>query len=171
MEAICTISEADYRRMRRHAGVCTICGREDAFTMAGRAHCAECAERDRGYYQKNVDANRMRKRRSYQATDKPRREARVAAGLCPKCGRPADPPYKTCERCRSRNKAVRHERNNAPPRGSYGTCWQCNKLPAVPGKKLCPKCLEMALDHLKKGRRDNKQHPWRALNFPAAKAT
>ena len=49
------------------------------------------------------------------------------------------------------------------PRGGNGICWQCNKLPALEGKRLCPFCYEknvaVAMKNLEKSRKED--HPWR----------
>ena len=41
------MTQKEFRDLRKKAGVCRDCGKEDAYTMAGRTYCAECAEKDR----------------------------------------------------------------------------------------------------------------------------
>lgn len=84
-------------------------------------------------------------------------------GLCQHCGHvKEDPKYKTCEKCRARNKAynMRYEEINGVPRKEYiriyakerrdrltaeGLCYVCGKEPPIDGRRICAKCAESAL--------------------------
>lgn len=164
--------ENEWRRkrysVRRKAGLCTRCGREDAYTMAGRSLCSDCAEQEAARKRKRREKDPEAKRLS----DKRLREKRRKEGLCLWCGKPIAHGNYLCERCKRNDKVRRHERRIAAginwPRGDNGICWQCNMEPVIPGKKLCPACYEKALDsiqHCREAARDGrKNHFWRRDN-------
>jgi hypothetical protein len=41
------------------------------------------------------------------------------------------------------------------PRGANGYCWQCNKAPAIEGKRLCADCIKAKMECLR-GTRDER---------------
>lgn len=139
--------EASYKRLlydaRKHNGVCVSCGAVDAFTLNGRAECAECCEkrRQRRNYQEKADYQRA----IYKA--------RKAAGICVRCNKKAIPGMVHCEQHRIRHnqkvralKAHNHGETNWP-RGDNGYCYVCNKRPTMDNLKVCDTCykkLELA---------------------------
>ena len=70
-------------------GICPDCGLREP--VPGRVTCEVCLKK----YQKKQQAHPER-----NAQKKAMREARIAAGLCLQCGRPAIPGQRMCERCR-----------------------------------------------------------------------
>lgn len=144
--------EASYKRLlydeRKHNGVCVSCGAVDAFTLNGRAECAECCEK-------------RRKRRNYQKKADQQREiykARKAAGICVSCKKKAIPGMVYCEQHRIRHnqkarelKAYNRGETNWP-RGDNGYCYVCNKRPTMDNLKVCDTCykkLQLARENKK----------------------
>lgn len=141
------ISEKEFYEMRKRAGLCPKCGREDAYTMAGRVMCAECAEKAR------IKAERRRKdpdkRETMYNSVKSIKHARKADGLCPECGgKPVDGRVR-CVSCTIKSMAYKRKCRGGPiPRGEYGVCWTCNRESALPGKRLCKSCYDKACRNL-----------------------
>ncbi|MGN1346959.1 MAG: hypothetical protein ACI4V1_09240, partial [Eubacteriales bacterium] len=118
---------------------CVRCGCEDAFTMNGRALCAECAEKNllktKEYYSAHRDElSQKAKKRYYSLKER---------GLCTICGRRRAKRWHTqCEVCLSIEKAryrrkyvsLREERN------AKNVCLRCGKAPRVDGLKVCAEC-------------------------------
>lgn len=86
----------DLRRWRRENGLCVICGAKDAYTMAGRASCAECAEKKREYDEAKRRTNGVKKKAivEHEPTKEERlglkRSAWADNGRCYICGEPLD---------------------------------------------------------------------------------
>ena len=143
---------------RKAAGICTKCGRAPA--RPDRTTCEPCAERHRArdrarharakaegipYGGRDPEARRRAGRKSSRR----RSEARLAAGLCIRCGAvPPEEGRSMCEPCRDdRRDAARvrhHDRRDA------GLCVNCG-TPAPDGKAYCRPCAVT-----KEGRRDLK---------------
>lgn len=143
------ISEKEFYQMRKRAGICPKCGREDAYTMGKRTSCAECAEKAR------ERAERRRedpdKREIIYSRVKALKQARKSAGLCPDCGGVPMGGHVKCVRCVIRDRSYKTKYRGGPiPRGQYGTCWQCNKTQAMEGKRLCPECYSVMMEHTKR---------------------
>ena len=132
---------------RKAAGICTKCGRAPA--RPERTTCEPCAEqhraRDRArharakaegipYGGRDPEA----RRRAGRKHSRRRSEARLAAGLCIRCGAvPPEEGRSMCEPCRDdRRDAARvrhHDRRDA------GLCVNCG-TPAPDGKAYCEPC-------------------------------
>ena len=74
------------RQLMKKLQRCIQCGEQDAFTLAGRARCAECAEKARIYNRERA----AKHQEEINARNRRYAEDRKAAGLCVKCGRPSD---------------------------------------------------------------------------------
>ncbi len=158
----------NYNEMLKRAHMCTRCHKQDAYTLGGRSLCAECAkkQRERGKKFRAIhrDDVRARNRKNYLRAK--------AENRCPTCGRKKDwlDEEVSCYRCRIKDGRRKREKLLSAgvnyPRGENGICWQCNKEPAIRGKKLCQKCYDMASKNLAKGREMLKQqnHLWSQLN-------
>lgn len=151
--------------IRKSAHICTRCGLEDAYTIAGRSLCADCAEKARQCKAKQYEDEGKKQRMYSQHCNG--QQKRRDAGLCPTCGRPSTPGYSTCEYCRAKHRNYMRQRRNNPPRGAYGICWNCNKAEAMPGKRVCQTCYEILCRNLEKGREVQAEmkangwmHPW-----------
>jgi hypothetical protein len=137
-----TMTRYEYRRIQQR---CIRCGKKDAYTMNGRAYCAECAEKRR----ENQKIYYNRHKREYIAKNKAKVDARREAGICVRCGKkPAAPGHVTCARClrklldndrASRRKQGIISREEARDRG---ICTRCMKEPVVEGHGLCRSCLD-----------------------------
>lgn len=145
------------RQYLKHQHKCRECRGIDAYTMNGRTHCAECAEKI---------AERARKAREkdpkkYAEMQKGIRDKRREEGKCTRCGRelPYQYSFKTCPLCRiyGRNR-LRNIRADTDKnvRGYNGICYQCNKEPAIEGKKLCRSCYSMKMHYLEKAMEVNR---------------
>lgn len=146
---------------------CVVCAKQDAYTLAGRALCADCNDRNKGrwaaWWEKNRDRERDKQKDRYRSM--------AEAGLCVKCGRERDRAGVYCRRCAAR-KAERSRNRYAAEQASYvyGQCRRCRK-PAVPGKAYCQACLEQMSETRKAWWSEKKaaegtdpvrkEHPWR----------
>lgn len=148
-EAERDVTDKEFYRLRKKAGVCVQCGQEDAFTMAGRSRCSRCAEMGAESKRKlrTVEEKKIRMNAQHNDMEQKRRDM----GLCPMCGRPATPGYITCEYCRAKKRNWQRNRRNSFHRGENGICWTCNKNKSLPGKHLCQSCYDMTLLNLKNG--------------------
>lgn len=128
---------------------CVKCTKQDAFTINGRHYCAECVdkanERSRRWRQNPANMQKVRDAQNKRVAE------RRAAGLCIQCGKPAR-GRAYCKRHYVRDaEKDRQERiaNGANlPRGDNGICWQCNKVPALFGYRVCGECLDKKMDIL-----------------------
>ena len=146
----------EWERMRKEAHVCVACGRMDRRTVAGGGLCLRCATKK---------ADRRRETRDFQR-EKELRDARRGrfreAGLCTECGgKKEDPEMALCATCRLKARLGTTKRKIGrgwTPRGSNGRCYQCNRAPALDGRRLCRECYEKKLvtlrrNSLKRGRK------------------
>lgn len=134
----------EWYHMRKDAHVCVQCGRQDKRTLGGMSTCLFCATR------RNKQARVRRDTARDRELEMARKEKWVAAGLCSTCGREKEEPEMAmCIDCRVKSR-MRYERKKLkkgwkPPRGSNGMCWQCNSVPRIEGKKMCPDCYAVKL--------------------------
>lgn len=128
--------------------LCVTCKKKDAYTMAGRTCCAECAR-------KIADRQRQRKKANPEKMaeiEKNHIEKYKMEHKCIQCGRilPADYENVNCEIClkkataRRRDKRIQNGMNW--PRGNNGICFQCNKNLAKEGSSLCQNCYDKKID-------------------------
>lgn len=83
---------------------CVWCGRRDAYTINGRAYCAECCRRRSGYYKKRY-VEKPETKEPLKRYQKERYRRLKDMGLCTRCGkRPAATGRVMCARCSSREK-------------------------------------------------------------------
>lgn len=144
-----TANKAYYHSRRR----CTLCGKQDAYTLNDRSLCAECAEKRRVITANYRKAHMEQWKAKRAEWDKSRR----AAGLCHTCGKPVNNGKARCPLCQSKeNRRNREKRLDDGlvnlPRGENGICWTCNKRPALDGKRLCRECYENVKRALAKAR-------------------
>lgn len=91
---------------------CKNCGKQDAYTLAGRSYCYACNEHHNDYKRINKDKwIETEKKRS-----KTRYERLKQEGICVSCGkRPAKPNHIRCLRCsikHSNSEKKRYQRKN-----------------------------------------------------------
>lgn len=145
------ISKYQFEKMRRKAGLCVSCGKEDAFTMIGRRYCADCSEKrnetKRKYWKNNEnyrEAQINKKRKIY--------EERKNNGICVRCGKRKVNGFAQCDYCRASQRRA-WDRDRKKPRGGDGICYSCNKEKAIEGKKLCERCYNDRLKNCEKARK------------------
>ena len=132
---------------RHAAGRCVHCGQAPA--MPQRTMCAGCLDKqraaDRARYQAGKasgalygGADAEMKRRIARIASAKRRQARLDAGLCTRCGHraPVDGAT-TCAPCRERRQAA--ECRQYETRKSAGLCVKC-AVPAFGGESRCGVC-------------------------------
>ena len=158
------MTDREYRDLLKRSHLCGYCKRQDAFTLAGRVLCAECAEKDR---------ERQRRRRARDGgqgnRDRVRaaREAWRAEGMCSYCGkRKPEEGRALCGVCAARQRQRAHARKLAAginwPRGENGFCWTCNKRRAMEGRRVCEVCFGIAVQNGEKGREKPRDgHGWK----------
>lgn len=138
----------EWRKMLVKNHLCRNCGKQDAYTIAGRSYCADCAE-----WYRNYRATRPREEKERQnANARQRRIELVANHVCVICRKPLPIGYEkqSCESCLNRkrihSRAIYHLlHDNSDSRGDGGRCWKCNKAMAMPGRRLCQKCYDEML--------------------------
>ena len=132
---------------RREAGLCVRCG--TAAAADGRSSCGPCLakgrETDRLRYHKAKEAglkyggkSAAVKRRAARNASRRRREARLEANACTRCGR--RPPVDggtACEPCRIARREA--ERELYRSRRSAGLCVRCSR-PTIGGGSRCAPC-------------------------------
>ncbi len=144
---------ADRDRDRRQhaerlaAGLCVKCGRVPA--VPERTHCEPCAEkrraRDRARHARAKAEGRPcggrdpeARRRVDRERSRRRREARLAAGICIRCGtRPPGQGRSMCEPCREDRRQAKRARR--AERRAAGLCVKC-AAPAPGGATYCSSC-------------------------------
>ena len=142
--------------MRKRNCVCRDCGKQDAYTLAGRALCYECAEKSR--LRKKIARKDQKQKEKMLKQHRDMQERRKASGLCPICGRIPTAGHIRCDSCNAKNreylKAKRHK-DNADLRywedrasGLRG-CFLCGEK-CVEGKKLCKRHYAQRLEILRK---------------------
>ena len=144
---------------------CISCKKKDAFTLAGRWRCAECA----------AEWNRRAKERRAEdperaaqenAKSNQARKDRVASGLCRTCGTPIQPGdnHKLCPSCRAKERERQRRKRVAAgilPRSMWPStvCVQCGQ-PVGKGKtvwggnprKQCDRCYALSVFAAARGR-------------------
>lgn len=154
-------------------GRCPICKRNKS--APNHVLCLVCmsdaSERNRSWYDKLTPE--QRKAESKRAVENKRklRELRKAEGLCAECGK--RPPKNGRVRCaiclhkHSKRMKQYHRKKGCKPRElfyNHDKCWICC-ADALPGKRVCAEHMDMCLNNLSNGQRDNTDHIWRKLKY------
>ena len=164
------MDEAEYRRLLKKNHICRDCRKQDAYTLAGRTYCFECAEKGR---KAKAQARKDPEKRAKMLLQKRQQIGRyITENKCVRCGKQLRDRKRMCGVCYELQRRAQRKSRGATPRG-LGLCWQCNKKPCIDGKKLCEVCYEwklpIALANLEKSRKDN--HPWKkSLKLKATNA-
>ena len=153
---------------RHAAGRCVRCGQAPA--MPQRTMCAGCLDKqraaDRARYQAGKATGKLyggagveMKRRIARIASAKRRQARLDAGLCTRCGhRPPVDSSTTCEPCGEARKAA--ERRQYEERRAAKLCVKCAR-PAFDGESRCAVCATVdgeRRDNLKKNKAARKRY-------------
>lgn len=149
--------DADRKRWLHSQGVCVNCLTVDAYTMAGRWLCAECAEMKR----ERCKEYRTNNKEKFSAYFSKRRETAKRDGLCRDCGAPAYNGTLYCYAHLWRHRiAQRKYREKSRPYKRDGQCLWCD-ADAVEGYKYCKDCLERKREILARNRKPpGENHPW-----------
>lgn len=68
-----------------------------------------------------------------------RREERIAAGLCYRCGKNKAPPNKGCRSCVRERRVGRHDRRSTPVPRALRRCGACGEYGHRKSSRACPK--------------------------------
>ena len=155
-----------YKWMKRNH-YCVTCKTVDAFTLAGRFECADCAEKRRAAEAEKRERTNLRER--HRNNSQNFRDRRKENGLCTACGKPLPTkcyPYYTCERCRAKDRErrrLKREASGAVARSEYkelGLCVKCGRSRVQDkvgwdGREifLCERCYADALKWAAAGRK------------------
>lgn len=142
---------ADYRKLLKKHHICRDCKKQDAYTLAGRTYCAECAQKQAEAKRNEYARDRGKKNRIACQKWKQKNEEEHK---CSYCGKqlPDDCKYKTCNYCRIKmrryNKEYRRKKGSISweMRMSSDYCFQCAKNKPLEGKRLCKECYEKKLE-------------------------
>lgn len=158
----------EYRVKLKKAHLCRDCKKQDAYTLAGRTYCYDCAEKQR-IAKANARKDPVKRERMLEQ-HRQMQERYEQQHRCKLCGKPLEKnyTYKTCKMCRFKMaKAIKKSRykiHGIPNlRGENGICWQCNKQPCIEGKKLCQSCYDMKLKIISRNWKSNPNHIWRGV--------
>lgn len=141
---------SEYRKLLKEHHICRDCKEQDAYTLAGRTYCAECAEKM---------AEGARKRRARDGGEKNRiacqkwKQKNIEEHKCIYCGRqlPDDYRYKACNYCHIKLRRYDEEYRRKKGVITWGMrtsseyCFQCAKNKPLAGKRLCKECYENKL--------------------------
>lgn len=138
---------------------CVMCHGQDAYTLSGRAYCAECTERNHAYGKKYRSGPNGAKQREKM---KLRTAERRKHHLCTYCGAalPEGSPFVRCDKCRAMSRNAKQKQTErrtgfrtgeARMRWVYGLCVKCGR-PVADGVnhrgeplRLCPTCYAATL--------------------------
>lgn len=145
--------EKERYNILKHLKRCVHCGKTDAYTLIGRACCAECCEKQSNYNQ-NISKNNKEKA---QKRKKKLYEERKFNHLCVHCGKalPDNYKYTNCEKCRAklRQACERNNRKNGIFPRDTSLCHLCQRKSPLKYKKVCADCYEKLCKNLEYGRK------------------
>ena len=149
----------DYNLRKKHH-YCVRCGKQDAYTLNGRAKCFECTEKVNEYHRnKKYDEKYAVKRKAI-------RDERKSQGLCIVCGKKAEAGRIRC------SKHLYKDRQSHKPKeigrtlaSELGICTTCLKNPALIGCKLCEACYNKSLASLEKARENADVSKYKNFRF------
>ena len=151
------MTESEYRAKLKANHICRDCKQTDAYTLAGRTYCADCAKKM---------ANRKREKRTesreeYSAKRAEYRKKLIEEKRCSRCGKklPDGWKRKLCIECLTyfRRKAEERRREKGQKtwdmRCQDGVCFVCGAK-SMDGKRMCQACYDkrvpIAIENLKK---------------------
>ena len=153
---------SEYRKLLKKHNLCRDCKKQDAYTLAGRTFCFECAEKMR---LAKAEARKDTAKREKMLQQKREQISRyISENRCIRCGKQLANGKRMCPTCYNLQRLALKKSRGSAPRISGVICWQCNKNPCMDGKRLCRECYEkkipISLENLKKSR--GVEHPWRS---------
>lgn len=166
---------SDYQ-FYKSRGICPKCGKEKAAT--GRVFCLNCRDKESVLNIARWDS--MTEEQKEQVRSRARQSGRVlykqrkAAGLCVRCGKPAEKGHVHCYECRIKhNNRIRRDRNRKANAKAPGTCSWCSN-PVKPGFKLCEAHYNRQAEILKRARsssavKESVAVLWKMIKMPRRK--
>lgn len=135
----------EHRKWLKDHHMCTVCGKQDAYTLNGRTYCFECNEKE-NKRKKSKYTSDSRKEYSKKIINKCHEN-----GICVKCKtRKAVEGRKQCSVCLAKDRERWHKNHSDTiprhERFAYGLCYKCgNPLDGQMNKdgsksKLCTAC-------------------------------
>lgn len=162
------------RKFFKAHGLCQVCGQN--VPEPGRVTCSDCLKYNQEYKAirlKNETPEEREKRLNYyRETGKTRYKERRVAGLCTKCGKPAQGGKSMCTECLLHRRLMDRARRDTYSRDYENICTRCRKKPRMEGGKVCADCypilVEMAAHMREVGRpqdasREYIRQEWRAI--------
>lgn len=126
------------REFLKARGICVKCGQRDA--IPEKTLCPDCREKNNQKRRKKKDKpipGAWYARQCERA--KELRKARIAEGICVKCGKEkASPEAQYCHKCRARRKEL--DRAIRDKKIAAGLCVYCGHNKALPGLLSCREC-------------------------------
>lgn len=139
---------SDYE-MRKKFHYCVTCGKQDAYTLGGRARCYECNKKQNEYIKAHPEYSQKRKEK-----DKAKYLERKQQGLCVVCGKKAEKGRVRCAKHLYANRfAQKPKELNRIFASNYGICMTCLKAPSIQGHKLCESCYAKSLVSIENARK------------------
>ena len=130
------------RKFFKAHGLCQVCGKN--VPEPGRVTCSKCLQYNQEYKAmrlKNETPEEREKRLNYcRETGKTRYKERRAAGLCTKCGKPAQVGKSMCTECLLHRRLMDRARRDTYSRDYENICTRCRKKPRMEGGKVCADC-------------------------------
>lgn len=139
------MTTAEFRALLKRNHLCRDCRAQDAYTLAGRTYCAECAAKIAAA--KRAERATPEGKAKDRATCERWRARKAAEGLCVYCGRRhPEAGRRLCAWRLAKHRRARARKREGSevnwPRGANGYCWLCNKRKAMDGKRLCQMCYD-----------------------------
>lgn len=136
------------RKFFKAHGLCQICGKN--IPEPGRVTCSDCLQYNQEYKAirlKNETPEEREKRLNYyRETGKTRYKERRAAGLCTKCGKPAQEGKSMCTECLLHRRLMDRARRDTHSRDYENICTRCRKKPRMEGGKVCADCYPVLVE-------------------------
>lgn len=139
---------ADYQ-LRKKYHYCVKCGKQDAFTLNGRARCADCQEKANNFWRIHPEYNEKGK-----TQHKEKYLERKENGLCVVCGAKAQKGKVRCAKCLFKDRLAHRIELNREMANDLGICVTCLKNPQFENYKLCESCYKKSLKSLEKARKN-----------------
>ena len=145
------MTEQEYRSSLKRHHICRNCKQTDAYTLAGRTYCAECAEKD-AEKKRKLRENEEYRQKAIQTT-KEWRIRNTAENRCARCGKSLPTGWKNkccCECLTYSRKKAKERRQKAGSltwdmRRCDGICFICGE-PTIWTRKMCEECYQKRID-------------------------
>lgn len=142
--------------------ICVRCHKRESFY--NHVLCEICIEKNNNHSLTYCRPDYSKKKNQEQKKSLYR--SRKEQGLCVRCGKKALKNHVLCLECNVRNNRRAKENRSKNKEYIENKCKRCNNQ-CVPGKKLCPECLEKARKSIEYARQfvDMDGHIWKKLKL------